>query len=211
MDNTTNPISLAMLQARAVEQAQADDNAETMLEMGAAGTAAMLADYLTAGGIKFDTGAPKGNLVFENACEALRVGFRSQYCNKPRHTGNKKNRKPVNMELARMVLDSTEQTREGWAADSTERKIWDAVLSFGRTKLQRVTLKLWPKTESSEASATDATGETGEASATETETETKKAPTADAILANIDAFITEHGKDSMLSKTLRDQINRRFK
>jgi hypothetical protein len=106
-----------------------------------------------------------------------------------------------------MVLDSTEQTREGWAADSTERKIWDAILSFGRTKLQRVTLKLWPKTESSEASATDATGEAGEASATET----KEAPTADTILANIDAFIAEHGKDSMLSKTLRDQINRRFK
>jgi hypothetical protein len=207
MDTTTNPITLAMLQARAVEQAQADDNAETVLEMGAAGTAVMLADYLTANGVKFDTEAPKGNPAFENACESLRVGFRSQYCNKPRHTGNKKNRKPVNMELARMVLDSTEQTREGWAADSTERKIWDAILSFGRTKLQRVTLKLWPKTESIEASATDATGEAGEASATET----KEAPTADTILANIDAFIAEHGKDSMLSKTLRDQINRRFK
>lgn len=207
MTNTTNPISLAMLQARAVEQAQADDNAETVLEMGAAGTATMLADYLTAGGIKFDTKAPKGNLVFENACEALRVGFRSQYCNKPRHTGNKKNREPVNMELARMVLDATEQTREGWAKDSTERKIWDAILAFGRTKLQRVTLKLWPKTESS---ATDGAGEAGEAGEA-SEAETKKAPTADAILANVDAFIAEHGKDSMLAKTLREQINLRFK
>jgi len=196
-----------MLQARAVEQAQADDNAETVLEMGAAGTATMLADYLTAGGIKFDTKAPKGNLVFENACEALRVGFRSQYCNKPRHTGNKKNREPVNMELARMVLDATEQTREGWAKDSTERKIWDAILAFGRTKLQRVTLKLWPKTESS---ATDGAGEAGEAGEA-SEAETKKAPTADAILANVDAFIAEHGKDSMLAKTLREQINLRFK
>jgi hypothetical protein len=209
MTNTTNPITLAMLQARAVEQAQADDNAETVLETGAAGTAVMLADYLTAAGIKFDTKAPKGNPVFENACEALRVGFRSQYCNKPRHTGNKKNRQPVNMELARMVLDATEQTRESWAKDSTERKIWDAILAFGRTKLQRVTLKLWPKVESSGASTTGTAGETGEAS--ETETETKKAPTADAILANVDAFIAEHGKDSMLAKTLRDQINLRFK
>jgi hypothetical protein len=205
--NTTNQITLAMLQARAVEQAQADDNAETMLETGAAGTAVMLAEYLTVAGIKFDKEAPKGNPVFENACEALRVGFRSQYCNKPRHTGNKKNRQPVNMELARMVLDATEQTREGWAKDSTERKIWDAILSFGRTKLQRVTLKLWPKVSGSETGATSEAGETGEAS----EAETKKAPTADAILANIDAFIAEHGKDSMLAKTLRGQINVRFK
>ena len=200
-------ITLAMLQARAVEQVQSDDLAEQVLESaqdtlasGAAGTAAMLAEYLTGQGVSIDT-APKGNKVFEDAVEALRVGFRSQYCNRVRKIGGE----VVNKELARIVIDAPPATREAWAEDSTERKIWKAVQGFGRTKLQRVALVLWPKKKTTDT--TDGAGEAGEAS----ETETKKAPTADAILANIDAFIAEHGKESMLAKTLRDQINLRFK
>jgi hypothetical protein len=197
-------ITLAMLQARAIEQVQSDDLAEQVLESaeqtiesGAAGTASMLAEYLTGQGISIDT-APKGNKVFDDACEALRVGFRSQYCNRVRKIGGV----VVNTELARMVLDATETVREGWAKDSTEKKLWTAVLGFGRTKLQRVALVLWPKKKTTDtANGADKAGET----------ETKKAPTADAILANLDAFIAEHGKDSVLTKNLRDQLNARFK
>jgi hypothetical protein len=200
-------ITLEMLQARAIEQVQSDDTAETLLDSGAAGTAAMLGEYLLSQGVDLSDTAPKGNKVYEIAAETLRVAFRSQYCNKPRHTGKGAKRKPVNMVLAREVLDVKPETRETWAKDSEHRKIWDAICGFGRTKLQRVSLVLWPKIETGDT----ATAETGEDATESTEPEVKKAPTADAILANIDAFIAEHGKDSMLSKNLRDQINLRFK
>ena len=200
-------ITLEMLQARAVEQVQSDDTAETLLDSGAAGTAAMFGEYLLSQGVDLSDTAPKGNKVYEIAAETLRVAFRSQYCNKPRFTGNKAKRKPVNMVLAREVLDAKPEDRETWAKDSEQRKIWDAICGFGRTKLQRVSLVLWPKIETGDT----ATAEAGEESTESTETQVKEAPTADAILANIDAFIAKHGKDSMLSKNLRDQINLRFK
>jgi hypothetical protein len=187
-------ITLAMLQARAVEQVQSDDLAEQVLESaeqtiesGAAGTAAMLRDYLIGQGVSIDT-APKGNKVFDDACEALRVGFRSQYCNRVRKIGGV----VVNTELARMVLDATETVREGWAKDSTEKKIWTAVLGFGRTKLQRVALVLWPKTSSGDDTTKGA----------------KKAPTPDAVLANLDAFLASN-PDAALVKNLFDQIMQR--
>lgn len=186
-------ITLAMLQARAVEQVQSDDLAEQVLESaaqtiesGAAGTASMLAEYLTGQGVSIDT-APKGNKVFEDAAEALRVGFRSQYCNRVRKIGGE----VVNTELARMVLDATPATREAWSKDSTEKKIWGAIQGFGRTKLQRVALVLWPKTSTDDATKG-----------------AKKAPTPDTILANLDAFLASN-PDAALVKNLFDQIAQR--
>lgn len=186
-------ITLAMLQARAVEQVQSDDLAEQVLESaeqtiesGAAGTASMLAEYLTGQGVSIDT-APKGNKVFEDAAEALRVGFRSQYCNRVRKIGGE----VVNLELARMVLDATPSVREAWGKDSTEKKIWGAIQGFGRTKLQRVALVLWPKTSTDDATKG-----------------AKKAPTPDAILANLDAFLASN-PDAALVKNLFDQIMQR--
>ena len=188
-----NTITLAMLQARAVEQVQSDDLAEQVLESaqdtiesGAAGTASMLAEYLTGQGVSIDT-APKGNKVFDDACEALRVGFRSQYCNRVRKIGGE----VVNTELARMVLDATPATREAWSKDSTEKKIWGAIQGFGRTKLQRVALVLWPKTSTDDATKG-----------------AKKAPTPDTILANLDAFLASN-PDAALVKNLFDQIAQR--
>jgi hypothetical protein len=187
-------ITLAMLQARAVEQVQSDDLAEQVLESaeqtiesGAAGTAAMLAEYLTGQGVSIDT-APKGNKVFDDACEALRVGFRSQYCNRVRKIGGE----VVNTELARMVLDATPATREAWGKGSVEKKIWGAIQGFGRTKLQRVALVLWPKTSTDDAKGDKA----------------KKAPTPDTILANLDAFLASN-PDAALVKNLFDQIAQR--
>lgn len=202
----TTQVTLAMLQQRAIDQVKNDDNAQSILDSGAAGTAAMLGEYLMAQSLDIAE-APKTSKVFEDACEVLRAGYRSQYCYKQRHVGNKKNRRPVNMELAAMVLDSTEQTREGWAKDSTERQIWDSILGFGRTKLQRVLQILWPKTTTTGSAGFAETTETNDAAAT-----TEKAtPTADAVLANLDAFLAKHGKDSAIAKTLREQINLRFK
>ena len=187
-------ITLAMLQARAVEQVQSDDLAECILESaqhtiesGATGTASMLAEYLTGQGVSIDT-APKGNKVFDDACEALRVGFRSQYCNRVRKIGGE----VVNVELARMLLDATPATREAWSKGSVEKKIWGAIQGFGRTKLQRVALVLWPKTSSGDDATKGA----------------KKAPTPDTILANLDAFLASN-PDAALVKNLFDQIMQR--
>lgn len=176
-------VTLAMLGARAAEEIVQSDNAAAVIDGGAAGTADMLADYLRGQGIELD--AAKGNKVFEDACETLRVGYRSQYCNRPR--------KGVNMVLAREVLDATPATRAEWADDSEHKKIWGKIQHFGRTKLQRVCNVIWPVAESSDATKGG-----------------KKTPTPDAVLANLDAFIAEHGKDSILAKNLFDQIRARF-
>lgn len=189
--STKEAVTLAMLQAQAAEQVKAEDTATDMLHAGAAGTAEMLKSYLIGQGL--DIERAKGTETLANACDALKAGFRSQYCNRQRYTGSKAERKPVNMELARMVLDSTEQVRANWQKDSTEKKIWDAILADARNKLNRVTEIIWPKESSG--------SESGK----------KKAPTADSILANIDAFLEANKGNSALVNNFFDQVMARRK
>lgn len=178
-------ITLVMLQARAADEVVAKDAADQVIETGAAGTADMLRDYLIGHGL--DLAEARGSKVFEDAAEAMRAAYRSKYCNRVRKIGGES----VNMELARQVLDAPESVRDGWAKGSTEKKIWDAILAFGRTKLQRVCEIVWPK-ESDDAKGGKA----------------KKAPTPDTILANLDAFLASN-PDAALVKNLFDQIAQR--
>ena len=178
-----NKITLAILAAHAVEQVKAEDRAADVLDGGAAGTAAMFHEYLVGQGIELNNA--KGTKIFDDACDTLRAAYRSQYCNRPR--------KGVNMELARMVMGSTEAQRAEWVKDSEEKRVWGKIQDFGRTKLQRVNLILWPKEDSA--------GESGK---------TKKAPSPDTILANIDAWLATK-PDQAFVNNFFDQVAKRRK
>jgi len=180
-------ITLVMLTTRAADEVIATDKANAVIESGASGTADMLRDYLLGHGLNMDEA--RSSKIFEDAAEAMRAAYRSQYCNRVRKIGGE----TVNMELARVVMDAPESVRDGWAKDSTEKKIWAAVLAFGRTKLQRVCDILWPKTANEEGGKAD---------------KTKKAPTPDTILANLDAFLASNPAPALVA-LLFDQIGQR--
>lgn len=165
-DNTMSTITLAVLAARAVEEVRAADSAADIIDSGAAGTAETLVAYLRGQGVDLAT-ARDGNKVFDDACDALRAAYRSQYTNRVR--------RGVNMATAREVLDASADTRAKWADGSEYKKVWGKIQHFGRTKLQRVCDVIWPPAKSDDASAT--------------ESKAKKAPTPDAILAGIDAWL----------------------
>ena len=173
-------ITLAALSARAVEEVQSADNAADVIDSGAAGTANLLRQYLLGQGVDISA-PPTSNKIFDDACDALRAAYRSQYCNRVR--------KGVNMVMAREVLDATHETRAAWVDGSEQKKVWLKVQHFGRTKLQRVCAVIWPPVESDNAGADKA----------------KKAPTPDTILANLDAFLASNPAPVLVA-TLFDQI-----
>lgn len=173
-------ITLAALSARAVEEVQSADSAADIIDTGAAGTADMLFAYLRGQGVDVSA-PPTNNKVFDDACDALRAAYRSQYCNRVR--------KGVNMVMAREVLDAAPETRAAWVDGSEQKKVWGKIQHFGRTKLQRVCAVIWPPAESDNAGAGKA----------------KKAPTPDTILANLDAFLASNPAPALVA-TLFDQI-----
>lgn len=176
-------ITLLQLADIAANQVKAEDAAADIMEGGAAGTAEKFREYLVGQGIDLDNA--KGTKIFDDACDTLRAAYRSQYCNRPR--------KGVNMELARTVLDSTETQRAGWVDGSEEKRVWGKIQDFGRTKLQRVNQILWPKQDNASESG-----------------KTKKAPSPDTILANLDAFLASNPPQALIDN-LFDQVAKRRK
>jgi hypothetical protein len=173
-------VTLALLSARAVEEVRAADDAADVIDSGAAGTAALLRDYLLGQGVALDTARDK-NKIFDDACDALRAAYRSQYCNRVR--------KGVNMVTAREVLDASPEARAAWTDGSEQKKVWTKIQHFGRTKLQRVCDVIWTPAPAESDGAAKA----------------KKAPTPDTILANLDAFLASNPAPALIA-TLFDQI-----
>ena len=176
-------ITLLQLADIAANQVKAEDAAADIMEGGAAGTAEKFKEYLAGQGLDLDSA--KGTKIFDDACDALRAAYRSQYCNRPR--------RGINMELARMVMGSTEEQRAAWVKDSEEKRVWGKIQDFGRTKLQRVNLILWPKEDSDDSAGKG---------------KDKKAPSPDTILANIDAFLASNPPQALIDN-LFDQIAKR--
>lgn len=187
-------ITLVQLVASAEQYADAQDNAAAQVETGLAGVAADLKGYVP------ESDNPRESVEFKTAAEAVKVAFRRKYAARQRVTTveqeGRKVKVPVNMDLARSVVNATDETRAAWAKDSEQKKVWDLALAYARMNWARIADAAFGKASPGSDSAGTSKG--------------KKAPTPDAILANIDAFLAEHGKASPLAKTLADQIRARF-
>ena len=135
---------------------------------------------------------PRDTAEFKNAAETIKVQLREVYLESQRYTGRDRSG-VVNMVLAKQVAETPETEREKWAKDSTERKIWDAMLAYCRNIWRDIADLAYPKQTTGGAAS---------------ESSKKKAPTPDTILANLDAFLASN-PDPAIVNTLFDQIAKR--
>jgi hypothetical protein len=181
--------SMKIVIADSCNFAKAEDTAEGIVSDGLKTAGASLKEYVG------DATNPRESEHFKAAGDAVKLALRSVYISKQRHVGRDRS-KPVNMAMVKNLLNMADAEREKLAKDSPEKKAWEAMLAYARKIWSRIADEAFPKPES-ESGANGANG-------------TKKAPSADSILANLDAFIAQHGKDSILAKNLADQIRARF-
>ena len=134
---------------------------------------------------------PRETAEFKNAAESVKFELRAVYLDSPRFVGRDR-KTPVNMVMARAVANMTESEREKLAKDSAERKAWDAMLAYCRNIWRDIADLAYPKPETGGAS---------------TKSE-KKAPTPDAILAGIDAWLATN-PDQALVNNFFDQVSKR--
>lgn len=178
--------SMKIVIADSCNFAKAEDTAEGIVSDGLRTAGASLKEYVG------DAANPRESEHFKAAGDAVKLALRSVYISKQRHMGRDRS-KPVNMAMVKNLLNMADAEREKLAKDSPEKKAWEAMLAYSRKIWSRIADEAFPKpTSESGANAS------------------KKVPTADAILANLDAFIAQHGKESALAKNLADQIRARF-
>lgn len=179
--------TLIEVQAAVIGVAQQDDvNAVTLAERVADAVATLRA-YVPA-----DAAAPRDTVEFKNAAESVKVALRDIYVQRQRYTGRDRSA-PVNMVLAEAVLNMKDADREALPKDCEERKIWSAMLAYCRNIWRDIADAAFPKADAAEG---------GEAGAAKKD---KKAPTPDAILANLDAFLASNPAPALVAN-LFDQI-----
>ena len=125
---------------------------------------------------------------FKAAGDSVKVALRSVYVSQPRFTGRDRSGE-VNMTLAKSLLDMSDADREALPKDSEAKKIWSAMLTYCRGIWADIADEAFPKPKA-EKSETD---------------KAKKAPTPDAILANLDAFLASNPAPALVAN-LFDQI-----
>jgi len=178
--------SMKIVIADSCNFAKAEDTAEGIVSDGLKTAGASLKEYVG------DATNPRESEHFKAAGDAVKLALRAVYISKQRHFGRDRS-EPVNMAMVKNLLNMADAEREKLDKDSPEKKAWGAMLAYSRKIWSRIANEAFPKPESE-------SGANG----------SKKAPTADAILANVDAFLAKHGKESTLAKNLADQIRARF-
>ena len=168
---------------------QSDANAATLAERVSAAVAA-LKSYVPA-----DAANPRDTAEFRAAADSIKVALRQVYVKAPRFKGRDRS-EPVNMVMVKNVLDMTDAAREALPKDCEERKAWDAMLTYCRNIWRDIADAAFPKSDATDAAKAE---------------KKKKAPTADAILANLDAFLNANPAPApVLVNNLFDQIVARF-
>ena len=165
---------------------QQDSNESTLAERVDLAVNA-LRDYVPADALN-----PRESAEFKNAAESVKFELRAVYLDSQRYTGRDRSG-VVNMVMARAVANMTESEREKLAKDSPERKAWDAMLAYCRNIWRDIADLAYPKQDNANADGA---------------AKTKKAPTPDTILANLDAFLASN-PDPAIVNTLFDQIAKR--
>lgn len=179
-------ITLSQVQAAILDYARQQDASESILAHRVNVAADTLKSYVPADALN-----PRDTAEFKNAAESVKVQLREVYLESQRYTGRDRSG-VVNMVLAKQVVETPEADREKWAKDSTERKIWDAMLAYCRNIWRDIADEAFPKPETGGAS---------------TKSE-KKAPTPDALLAGIDAWLATK-PDQALVNNFFDQVSKR--
>jgi len=179
--------SMKIVIADSCNFAKAEDTAEGIVSDGLKTAGASLKEYVG------DVANPRESEHFKAAGDAVKLALRTVYISKQRHFGRDR-AEPVNMAMVKNLLNMSDAEREKLDKDSPEKKAWGTMLAYSRKIWSRIADEAFPKPAKEGDSANGS----------------KKAPTADAILANVDAFLAKHGKESTLAKNLADQIRARF-
>ena len=179
--------SMQSVVATACEYADAQDTADEIVSDGLKTAAASLKAY-----VGEDAKTPRETEQFKSAGDAVKLALRPVYASKQRYKGRKRT-EPVNMAMIKNLLNMADAEREKLDKDSPEKKAWEAMLADCRKVWSRIANEAFPKPKTEN-------GAKG----------TEKVISADAILANVDAFVAHHGKESALCKNLADQIRARF-
>lgn len=178
--------TLHKVQAAVINVAeQSDANTATLAERVSAAVSA-LRSY-----VPVDAANPRDTAEFKAAADSVKVALRQVYVKAPRFKGRDRS-EPVNMVMVKNVLDMTDAAREALPKDCEERKAWDAMLTYCRNIWRDIADAAFPKSDATDAAKAE---------------KKKKAPTADAILANIDAFLNANPAPApILVANLFDQI-----
>jgi hypothetical protein len=177
--------TLHKVQAAVINVAeQSDANTATLAERVSAAVAA-LRSY-----VPVDAANPRDTAEFKAAADSIKVALRQVYIKAPRFKGRDRS-KPVNMVMVKNVLNMTDEAREALPKECDERKAWDAMLTYCRNIWRDIADASFPKPDTDGDAA-----KSGKA---------KKAPTADTILANLDAFLASNPAPALVAN-LFDQI-----
>lgn len=176
-------VTLAYITTLAASLADADDSHAEAVEDGLRTLARALVEYVPS------SDKPRDSAEFKEAAEGVKVVFRSKYLNRQRYTGKGADRHPVNMAMAKIISDMPEADREKLAKDALERKVWEGILAYARQNWKRIADIAFPVPTDSAASTE----------------KTKKAPTPDAILAALDAFLESNPAPALVAN-LFDQF-----
>lgn len=174
-------ITLSQVQAAVLEYARQQDASESILAHRVNIAADTLKSYVPADALN-----PRDTAEFKNAAETVKVQLRQVYLESQRYTGRDRSG-VVNMVLAKQVVETPETEREKWAKDSTERKIWDAMLAYCRNIWRDIADEAFPKPKADKPQAEE------------------KHASADQVLATIKSFLAGN-PEPILVKNVFDQI-----
>ena len=172
-------ITLSQVQAAILDYARQQDASESILAHRVNIAADTLKSYVPADALN-----PRDTAEFKNAAESVKVQLREVYLESQRYTGRDRSG-VVNMVLAKQVVETPEADREKWAKDSTERKIWDAMLAYCRNIWRDIADEAFPKPDTGGA-----------------------ATKSEALLAGIDAWLATK-PDQALVNNFFDQVSKR--
>lgn len=174
-------VTLSQVQAAVLDYARQQDANESTLAHRVNIAADALIAYIPADALN-----PRDTAEFKNAAETIKVQLREVYLESQRYTGRDRSG-VVNMVLAKQVAETPETEREKWAKDSTERKIWDAMLAYCRNIWRDIADEAFPKPKADKPQAEE------------------KHASADQVLATIKSFLAGN-PEPILVKNVFDQI-----